>query len=347
MKKINIYLIFGAVALISLIIFVLFSFGIIKTTPSTKTTFSKIDVGEKIFFPQLSQDGSFLYYFGNQGVKLKKFNISTKKTEILYPDDILYTYEILWSPDKNKLILKNSQPYASTSTQLLDLKTKKITDLNKNIQSVIWSNDNQNIYYQLQDQEKNLNYLATAKYDGTGEQKIIDLDLPDYEFAWLDNFQKLGFWRPPTDVSGVKLKQIDIRTKSVSEIFNDNRLNKVVSSPDGKYFVYGHFYENDSIFKLSYAKDDSTNNRDLSYQTPIEKIAWSPDSSFFVVAVKEKETENDKFYKVEVKNNKITNLSYSTDKNQDMITAENLALSSDNKTLYFTSNDLLYSLQLP
>ncbi|MCL5407180.1 MAG: hypothetical protein M1429_01655 [Patescibacteria group bacterium] len=347
MKKINVYLIFGAVAFIGLIIFVLFSFGVIKITPSAKTVFSRINVGEKIFFPQLSQDGSSLYYFGNQGVKLKKFNISTKKTEILYPDDILYTYDVIWSPDKNKLILKNSQPYTNTSTQLLDLKTKKITDLDKNIQSVIWSNNSQNIYYQFQDQEKNLNYLASAKFDGSSEQKIIDLDLPDYSFTWLDNFQKLGFWRPPTDVSGVKLKYLDIQMKTVSDIFNDDRLNKVISSPNGQYFVYGRFYQNDNIFRLSYAKFDGTNNKDLNYQTSVEKTAWSPDNSFFVLAVKEKETENDKFYKIDIKNGKVTNLSYSNEKNQDMIAAENLMLSSDNKTLYFTSNDLLYSLQLP
>ncbi len=347
MKKINIYIILGIVALIGLIIFVLFAFGVFKTTPSIKTNFSEIKIDEKIFFPHLSQDRKSLYFFGDQGIKLKKFNFQTQKSEILYPDDILYTYDVIWSPDETKLIIKNDQPYTNTQTKLLDLKTKKITDLNANIQSVFWSNDSQNIYYQYQDSEKNLNYLATAEYDGSNEQKLINLDLDNYNFVWLANFQKIGFWRPPTDVSGVNLKQVDIQTKNITEIFNDNRLDEVVSSPDGQYFIYRRFYEKDNIFKLSYAKYDGTDNKDLSYQTPIQKIAWSPDSSFFIVAVKEKETENDRFYKVEVKNNKITNLSYSTDKNQEMITAENLMLSSDNKTLYFTSNDLLYSLILP
>lgn len=346
MKKINIYLILGIITFIIFVIFILFFLGIVKTTPSSKTTFSEIKVGEKIFFPHLSQDGQFLYYFGNQGIKLKKFDFATKKTEILYPDDILYINDILWSPDESKLILKNNQPYADTPTRLFDLKTQKITNLNKNIKTVIWSNDGKKIYYQFSDTEKNLNYLAVANYDESDEKKIIDLEYLDYGFIWLNNFQDLGFWSMPQDDSGTKLYVVNLQNNSVNTIIRDYQLNDALSSPNGQYFVYNHF-DKDKGITISYAKYDGTSNKDLDYESTVQKIAWSNDSSFFIVAVKEKETENDKFYKVVVKNGKITTLQYSTEKNQDLISAENLMLSPDNKTLYFTSNDILYSLQIP
>ncbi|MFA6493127.1 MAG: hypothetical protein WCV58_03255 [Patescibacteria group bacterium] len=345
MKKINIYLILGIIAFIGLIIFILFSFGVIKTNRATKTAFNEIKIKEKVFFPHLSQDNKSLYYFGDQGVKFKKFDFSTQKTENLYPNDVLYINDVLWSPDESKIIIKNTQPYTNTSTQLLNLKDRKITDLNKNIQSVIWSDDNQNIYYQYQDMEKNLNYLASAKYDGSNEQKVIDLDLDNYSFAWLDNFQKIGFWRPPSDISGVGLKQVDLKTKNISDIFTDNRLNKILAAPNGSHFIYNHFYEKDNLYKLSLSKSDGTEDKNLDLETSINKIAWAPDSSFLIAAVPEKTDQNNTFYKIDVKNNKKTTLEYSIEKNQDIIKAENLIISSDNKTLYFISNDLLYSLQ--
>lgn len=345
MKKVNFYLILGIVAFIALIIFILFSFGIIKPTSSTKTTFNRLNVGEKVFFPHLSRDGSFLYYFGDQGTRLKKFELSGK-TEILYPSDILYIQDIHWSPDESKIIIKNYRPYAETPTQLLDFKTHQPVNLNKNIQNVIWSNDSQRIYYQYFDRENNLNYLASANYDGTKEEKIINLESPEYNFMWLDNADKIAFWPAPSDLSGTKLQQIDLQTRNTSEIFSDFRLNKAISSPDGQYFIYSRYLPDNNILALSYAKSDGTNNKDLEFFSPLQKVAWSNDGSFFIVASREKETENDKFYKIETKNGKITMLNYKTSKNQDIISAENPMLSPDNKTLYFTSNDILYSLNL-
>lgn len=345
MKKLNIYIVGAVIILLGLFTFLIIDAGCLKRK-SSLGNLNKIGIEEKIFFPHLSQDNSFVNYFGNQGVKLKRFNLKTQESEIIYPDDIYYTIDTIWSPDETNILLKNNQPYTETLTKLLDLKTKTIINLNKNIHSIIWSKDSQDIYYQFQDAENNLNYLAKAKYDGSNEQKIIDLDLPDYNFTWFDNFQKLGIWRPPTDVSGVKLRILDIQTNNITDIFEDDRLSKLTSSLDGQHFVYERFYEKDNNYKISYAKYDGKDNKDLDYQTPIQKVVWSADGSFFIVAVKEEEDENDKFYKVEIKNNKKTNLSYSTDKNKDLISAENLMLSSDNKTLYFTSNDILYSLGL-
>jgi len=307
-------------------------------------TLTQVPVSEKVFYPHLASDGQFLYYFGDHGARLKKFDFAGQETEELYPDDILFTTQVFWSPDDSKVIIFNNDSLAKSPVRLFQIEKGQFQDLDKNIKNVIWSADSEKIYYQFYDQENNLNYLASANFDGSHEVKLLDLQYLNYGLVWLDNYQKIGYWSKPTEVGGTKFWLFDLKTKESQAVFSDYRLGDALSSPKGDYLAYSRFDQTKSIFTISLALFNGEKNYDSVVTGTVNNAVWSSDEKFLIAAANVS-GENDSLYRIEAPSAKSAEIKYQF-KGTDKVSAENLMLSPDNKTLYFISNDILYQLAI-
>src|SRR3989304_7279075 len=310
------------------------------TSSGGKLTLQEGSLKEKVFFPSMSQDGKSFFYLGDQGVKIKKFSFDSQKVENLYGHEVFFTIQAYWSPDKNWVILKNNDDKAATPSRLYDLKNGTATEIDPHIQNILWGPDSQKIYYQYLDIKTNQNFLATGQPDGSGREKIVDLQYDNYGLFWVNNYQSIGFWSIPSDIGGTNLKSVNIKERTIKEIVTDYSLGNALASPDGSYIAYEKFNPQESNYTVALSRSDGNNATDTGIQSSIGKIAWLDKTTLIIVARKDN-GRTDSFYKVNVENVQKTEIGYEP---QTGIDAQNLILSD--KTLYFTSNDILYSLTL-
>jgi len=76
----------------------------------------------------------------------------------------------------------------------------------------------------------------------------------------------------------------------------------------------------------------------------LQKIIWTPDGENLITAIRETNNKTDSFYKINIQTGDKQEINY---KSKISINAQNLILAQDEKTLYFTSDDFLYKLDLP
>lgn len=339
MKKI-IFVIILIIIIILAVITVIFLKRQKMNISVTKMTLKKSSLEEKIYFPSLSQDQQQIFYLGNEGTKIKKFNLTNQKTEILYPHETSNIIKAYWSPDKTKVILKNNQENTSTNHRLYDLQNKKITDLDPGIQFVLWAPDSKRIYYHYFNEETNLSQLRASNPDGSNEQKLLDLKYPLYEFIWLNNSKNIGFWSVPSDLGGTKLKSFNLSDKKETEIIADYRINEALASPDGAHIIYENFNSEKSQVSIAYIDSGGENNQDTGLNSTLNKVAWV-NNEVFVIAVNEPGKPSDVFYMMNVNTGKKTLIQY--DDLESKISAENI-MPIDINNIYFTSNNYLYKL---
>lgn len=346
MKKINYWYILAIlVAIISIILLVLYfrkpsTGGTGQNTPSPGGTMGQNGFGpsENVLFPAFSTDGKSLYYFGDLGIKLKKYDLATKKTAVIYNDDILYTTHAFWSPDRSKVILQNNNPQAKSGLRLLDLNKKTLTDLDANIQSVLWAPDSAKIYFQYVTGDKN--ELRLGDPNGANAQTLTSLNFPGYAFFWLDNNQKIGYYTPPSDPSGTVLHIFNPADKSTTDLFSDFTFLNCLASPDGSKILYNKITDkSDNTFALAAATSTGKSEKVFDLTTDIARTFWT-DEQTVLIAYREENAQIDSLVKINVNNGDKTKVILNNAPN-DLRVEYFLRLGND---IYYASNDYLYKL---
>lgn len=295
---------------------------------------AKVNLSGKITFPDLSPDHQSLLYIDAQDNKIKRYEFSSQKQEILSADIGAIT-QAYWSPDTQKVILSNQGD--KITLKLYDLQSKSSKDMDSKIESLIWSPDSKKIYYHFYDEDQNISQLNVSLPDGTNWQNIVDLQYPSYKFVWVGE-NKLGYWTPPSDISGTNLDVIDLATKETKEIFNDYRLADALVSNNSQKIVYEKFDKNNSTLSLAVANIDGKNDIDTKLQSSVAKSVWIS-NELLITAVKIGESE--KLYKIS-SNGEKSEIKIKSDQpfdSQDFMVV-------DEKNIYFTSSGNLYKLRL-
>ena len=305
-------------------------------------TISNVGLDEKAFFPGLGRDGKTIYFLGDQGSKIKKFTIENRKTETLFNNELLYIQQVFWSPDKNKVIIKNNDPNASSSTQLFNLDSNSEKDLSGNIQNVLWSPDSNIIYYHYFDEDNGQNQLNFSNSDGSDWQNIIDLEYTFYGLAWLNNFQDIGYWSVPSDLGGTIFNSVNISSKAIKDIIKDFKLGAAKASPDGSYFTYEKFDQKNNNYTIAYAKADGSQDKDTGYVSSLEKIGWLNNKTL-ILSERDKDTSSDTIFLIDVTTGGKTKIENNGDQLNINLDMKNI-MPLDDKSFYFTSNDALYKL---
>lgn len=341
----NFYIIAGIVAAVAFIIFMIFAFGggCQSFKPTVKTSIAKVGLTEEALFPHLSKDNQTLYYFGDQGIKVKKIDLKTGETSIAYPNDLYYTLKTSWSSDDTKILIKDSNPNKDNSFYILDLTEQKIINLDTSITNAVVSPDGSKLYYQFKEEGGDKNYLASSDLNGKSEEKLADLEFDFYAFMFLNNGQDLGFWSVPGDTGATKLESINLTDKKVKDIISTFSFTEGIVSPDGQYIAYGYLKENATFATLSIIKSDGTGAK--NYQTPFlaKQAAWSKDGKYLFLA--DNELKKSSFvYRYESPEFKEFKLNFALPSTEFLKVDQILA--GDNNTIYVLSNDQIYVLTI-
>lgn len=361
------FIVLGVIVLLATIFFIyVLSRKDKEKTPSliAKPHFAQLTkiYDKKVFFPALSTDEKNILFYNNEDeaafykLSLDNKNIKKISQNLSTPEDVI------WSPDRSKAILKvvywkgyfeeSKSPFTSPdipngtlTNWLYDFNTKKLKQLNHNIQSIAWLPNGEGIVYHFLDEEKNISNLSIANPDGSNWQNIItlkyDIGEGSYGLAFLDEKNLIYFTYPsaPADLAFYKL---NLETKKITQLINKSPLGGgVLVSPNNQKICFEILHEEDMNYTLGVVDSDGKNKKDLKIKTSLQKSAWASDGQSLIAAVREENKTTDTFYKINITTGQKEEIKY---KSETPIDATNLMLTKDGKTLYFTSDDYLYKL---
>lgn len=324
---------------------------LVNTSP-----FQKVSIG-RIYFPALS-DNKILYFANETDSGFYQMDLNGQNSQRI--SEAMDTPEyIIWSPDRKLALLKVTydkelfEKYGSqfVSTDAIDqsittwyynLATKKLKKLNNDMDDAVWTKDNK-IIYQNWNPEKNISTLNTADADGSNETKIADMPSDmEYGLNLFPDGKNLIATESPTDVSPAniyifsltdkkfqKIKEIDGGTDT-SALTSDKILFNL---PDKNYA------------ELVLINKEGKGLKKLSiYGTPFNSFVKLEENIFLLAGSESRKNTSDSIFQLNLKNSHLDKIKEAT--KDENINIANLILSPDKKTLYFTSDDILYKLNL-
>lgn len=333
----------------------------VKSPSSTSGPSSQIDkvLDEKIIFPAIDQEGKNVVYFSineQKDLAFYRYNLITKE-ENKISDSIDVPDNIIWSPDRGKAILKViynkyvfekfDSVFADPSLQdkqettwFYDFSAKKLSRLNLNIQNIAWL-DNDHIVYYLSEGD-NINAIFLANPDGSSWEKITDIGFIEGVGLFPITPQDIFYYPIIYEAGTNNVFRLDIKTKQISEIIKDKAAGQILATSKDK-ILYQIAHEKENNFTLGIINKDGSGKKDFGLLSDGNKVTFSEKGDFVFVAVRQANNSTDSLYKINADSGQKEELKYES---QSDIEAQNLFISKDNQTLYFTSNDNLYKIGL-
>jgi len=322
----------------------------------------QLEIDKSIVSPGLSSDNKILYYF-TQGDQpgIFKYDLSKRQPELFF--SVSDVSDISWSPDMKSAIflviqyperfkVMNSPFYIPDAVEFeqtywfFDLEKKKITKLSRFVDTYIWTANNKIIF-------RNYNYEVDP-----AEDAFYEFDLPTMQSAKIAENPEGGniklifadadsvFYCPTySESSQSQLMRLDRQTDQ-SQPFVSDSLSDAIASPLGNYFVATLYNEQNNRNSLMIIDKNTKSLKQFDFPaTFTNMIAWSQDEKSVIATVAQGENISNKIYKIDVASGQVAEINYLPPDNL-AIKPQSLIVSPDNKLLYFTSENLLYKLDL-
>lgn len=350
-NKTLIYIIIGIIFVVLVLAF--FFYQTLKPkSPSTSSTgqsvkpttnetiIAQLALNEKIFYPTLSADGKSLIYLGDKGIIFYKYDLASGQKNKLINQEVLGTMATAYSPDTKKVIVFSNYPEINVNFYNLD--NQQISNLNSNIIEATWLN-NDKIVYAFFDNDSKKYQISTSSSDGSGWQKLLDLGYSDAGYELLKKDDKsIYYYFLTSSPRATQIYSLDLNSKQTSKVMNDQVFDPIFA-PNMNEVVYTKAINNTEPGKSVLQFVDKGIQKELTYQIDSTRSVWTKDSKKFISIINQ--------------DNNIYLYSLDTTSNQESVTVlqvpnteignfKNLLISGDNKTLYFTINNVLYKIDL-
>lgn len=193
----------------------------------------------------IDQHAGQVYFFENKA--LKSFDASSGKTEVLIDGIDLTIDNVVWSPDKTKVILNifndhgssfvnlSETPFNERGNVLIDLNTKNVREFNPQARQIQWL-DNSNIIYKVIDEEYGGAVLYSSSIYDFSEPHI--LGSVSEEDLYLPVGNKIFIAKRSTDVGKVSVRAVDITDNLIRQIGSYDNFSGLDSA--GEYLIVEH-----------------------------------------------------------------------------------------------------------
>ena len=304
---------------------------------------------EAIMSPTLSIDNAYIKYYSKTNGKAYAINLSTKDKQILSDKELIGLSNILWSPDKTKVISAFSTATNHSNFFLYDYSQGKGTKLKENLDTVVWQN-NEKLFYKYFDTKTKERTLNIANPDGTDWQKITDLTMQYVVIAPIPKTGLVSFWNKPDAFSETLLQSAPVLGGERKSIFKGKFGADYLWSPDGNSLLLSTTdAKGGSKLQLGLTNNLGGEYKALGIPTLVSKCAWSKTNKTIYYALpgsipagmvlpndymSAKFNTNDTFWKVDITTGEKSRL-IDLEKITDTHDATNLFLNSDESILFF------------
>ncbi len=338
MNKKFIYLIIG-------IVIILFGLIVLIAITVAKPVESLVNPDkDAISLSTLSSDSQYLFYY-DQKSSIKRWNLQTNQVEDWLQFPFSKIDNISYSPDKSLAIVYWSNPNDVTDihTWLVDLTNKKIIkEISQNISNSAWSPDGEQLVTQYWNEKQNKFEIDLYQTDGTNLKKISDDDAGDINLLW-PNSKTVIYFPMASEASQNDVNAINLQTLKQTTILQNKAVINAKNLIDQNTFIVDLM--SDNLITEEVASYNLLNNKlsIIKSGTNLNKITPISTTNNFYVAIRPDKQTTDDIIKINSDTNKTENV---RTKLPGKIDATNLAVSADNKYLYFISDKNFYRLKL-
>ena len=315
-----------------------------EITPKPELKIKAIST-ERVLSPTLSADNTKVIYYSqyNGNVWQSAFDGSgLMKVSSAALDNLK---EIIWSPDKTKVISIYQDEEENISKYSYNYNTGKVFLLDPFIQEIIWSPQSDKIVYQYTNETTDDNNISTANPDGANWQSIFQTRMKNINLSWAGS--EITFYEKPSGLIQGSLFILNPLTKNLTKVLSDVYGMAAKWSPQGDKVLYSKTGNQGKNIGLYIAPKDGSREITIGISGLIEKCVWSQDNRTIFCAVSnnidEAEILPDDFYKGSF----ISNDEF-WKRGDGIYDAVDLFLSPLEDYLFFVSklDGLLYSIEL-
>lgn len=366
------------VFIISLVIFVggLSVWGVynisLKKTPNTQNegleekkenlsqTITAIS-DQKVLAPKIIEEKNVIRYYLKETGQIYEIDLAGFESSTFSQNTISNFSFAIWSPDGNKTITKHSV-FGENQFVYNDHLKKESATLKKNIDYVVWQNDNK-IIYKYFNPETEERSLDIANPDGTDWKKLSDLSFKKIDVSPVPQSGLVSFWNLPDAYSQTRLSIVSPVGEGEKNIFKEKYGTDYLWSPDGSLALVSHSnQEGGSKIQLAIIDSQGENYKNLGLPTLVSKCAWSKDSQTVFCALPGNLPQNvvmpndydkglfhttDTFWKINIQTGEKERLVDLEEISQEF-DAEDLFINTNESQLFFTNrkDGLLYRIAL-
>jgi len=256
------------------------------TQPEKDTAKISAISDEAILSPALSSEGlSIKYYSQKNGHSYEiSFDGTNKKT--LSANDLIDLKNILWSPDKTKVISKFFQSDSSTRFSSYDYSAGKGDSLDKNIREAAWDQSSSKIFYVYFDPKSKKATLNISDPDGSNWKKLADLAYSNASVAPIPQSGSVSFWNKADNMSQTSLESIPTVGGQKKSLFKEKFGADYLWDNSGNNILISHSdAKGGSKMQLAIVNYNGGEYSNLGIPTFVSKCAWSKNNKILYYAL--------------------------------------------------------------
>jgi len=338
--------------------------GTVSSLVDTLTAGGKITVlsEEPVMAPVLSGDDMIVKYYSAETGKAYQVGVDGNNKGTISDKELPSLSQVIWSPDKTKVISRFSQNSPDARFYFYDYATSRGVQLKDNIDSIAWESDSKIFYkyYNPSTKERNLNI---ANPDGSEWKIITNLDLKDIQIARVPKTSLVSFWTAPDAFTKTILRSASFVGTEDKTLFQDKFGADYKWNGDGTKILLSHTDDTDkSKIRLAVINSQGGEYKNLEIPTLVTKCVWSVSNSDVYCALPGLIPDNismpndyfsrkfetaDTFWKIDTTTGKKSRI-VELNEIKEKFDATNLFLNSDETILFFVNrlNGKLYKIEL-
>ncbi len=320
---------------------------------------------EPVISPVLSEDNKNIIYYSRTSGNVWKISLDGKEKEIISEDNLAGLVDVLWSPNKNKVISKFSKNGENTF-YFYDYKTETGTELKSGIDDVVWTSLGNKIVYKYFDSRTKKRTLNIAESDGSNWKELAVIPYRNVSVESIPKTSLISFWNAPDAFLETSFQTVSIAGGEIKTLFSGKFGADYLWAPDGgKVLASFSNLKGGSKITLGVFNSNGGEYKNFGIPTLVSKSVWGKNSKVVYYALpgsipessvmpndyqENKLATQDTFWKVDVntgKQERVIELSELEDVGENF-DAIGLFLSSDEDILFFTNktDGKLYGINL-
>jgi hypothetical protein len=239
---------------------------------------------EAVLAPTLAGDAKALKYYAKNSGRVYQIDFDGNSKRTISDKELIGLSDALWSPDKSKVITKITSA-GVTKFSYYNYTEAKNTNLNSNIEDVVWQKNINRIFYKYYDIKTKKRTLNISDPDGANWKKLVELSVPSV-FAQIPGSGMLSFWNKPDAFFETSLKSIPLiggeekmllrGLFGADYLWNNNGTMAIVSHADTK---------GGTKIQLSLVNSNGGELRNLNLPTLASKCVWLRDNKTIYCAL--------------------------------------------------------------
>lgn len=251
--------------------------NITRPAASTAKSDAKITAisDEAVLSPVFSGDA--IKYYSKTTGKAYAIDFLGNSKRTLSTKELLELSSIDWSPDTLKVI-SSSQKNGLYKFYYYDYKTNYAVPLVKNIDAIVWQNNNK-IFYKYYDPKTKKATLNISDPDGKNWNTIAPLGHVHFDFSPVPRTGLASFWNSPDAFYETSFQSVPIIGGEVKVLLSGKFGADYLWSPSGNQFLVSHSDQKGGAkTQLAIANDRGGEYKNLEIPTFVSKCSWSKDN---------------------------------------------------------------------